>query len=76
MSKSKMKSIELTKDVAIALLKGVKPNYNVMSRIPKDLGEYYGGFNDEWEWKSFDETTPYTTEELYEFYLLCKNSWN
>jgi hypothetical protein len=66
-------TIELTKEVAIDLLKGVKPYYTVMHEIPSDLG-YFCGSKDEWHW-NFDKNVSYTTEELYNLYLLCKESW-
>lgn len=68
-------TIELTKNVAIDLLKGTTPNYSVMHKIPKDLGHYVGGFVDEWEWCNFSDKVPYSAEELYDLYLICKNSW-
>jgi hypothetical protein len=67
--------IELTKEVAIALLKSVKPYYSVMNQIPKELGNYVGGFVDDWKWNNISIDIKYTAEELYAYYELCKNSW-
>ena len=72
------KRIELTKEVAMALLKGVVPNYEVMDKIPRDLGYYVGGMREGWDWvfsSLFPENVKYSAEELYEFYLLCRDSW-
>lgn len=66
--------IELTKSIAIDLLKGVKPDYSIMNEIPKDLGYFRGSYG-EWHWNNFKEDIPYTTEEIYNLYLICKNSW-
>lgn len=68
-------TIELTKEVAVDLLKGTTPNYNVMDKIPKELGRFVGGFVDEWEWYNFSDRVSYSAEELYDLYLICKNSW-
>lgn len=72
--KGKNMQIELTKSIAIDLLKGVKPDYSVMNEIPKDLGDFSGSYG-EWHWNNFKEDIPYTTEEIYNLYLTCKNSW-
>ena len=62
------------KDIA-SLLKGSKPYYSVMNKIPKELGSYVGGFVDDWKWNNFIEDTEYTDDYLYDLYLMCKNSW-
>ena len=66
-------SIELTEDIAIALLKGTIPSYEVIDSIPEDLGHYIGRFVDSWQWNDFGTDIPYTTKELYDLYLICKN---
>ena len=71
----KIMTVGLDRKDIINLLKGTKPYYDVMDKIPKDLGSYVGGFVDDWHWNYFDESVKYSNEELYEFYLLCKNSW-
>lgn len=65
---------ELDRKDVISLLKGTEPNYDVMDKIPRDLGRYYGGFKDEWRWNSFI-SDKYSDEELLDFYLICKKSW-
>jgi len=67
--------VELDRKDIIALLKGTCPNYNVMDKIPKDLGSYCGGFVDDWKWNYFIEDVSYSDEYLYNLYLMCKNSW-
>lgn len=62
------------KDI-ISLMKGTTPNYDVMSKIPKDLGDYIGGFSERWEW-AYCVSDKYTDRELFNIYLMCKNSWN
>ena len=62
------------KDI-ISLLRGTKPNYSVMNNIPKELGSYTGGFVNDWSWNNINENVPYTDEQLYDLYLMCKNSW-
>ena len=68
-------SNQLTKNMAVNLLKGTYPNFDVMDKIPRELGELVSAPVRHWEWNDFNETVKYTTEELYELYLLCENSW-
>lgn len=68
-------TVNLDRQDIISLLKGTNPYYSVMDEIPKELGSYTGGLINDWEWY-FDENVPYTDEQLYELYLMCKNSWN
>jgi len=69
-------TVELDREDIISLLKGTKPNYPVMNKIPKQLGYYVGGFVEDWRWNNIDENnTTYTDEYLYNMYLMCKNSW-
>lgn len=65
---------ELDRKDIISLLKGTEPNYDVMGKIPCDLGCYYGGFKDEWHWHHHIPEK-YSDEELLDFYLICKKSW-
>lgn len=67
--------VELNKKDIISLLMGSKPNYSVMDKIPKELGQYVGGFVDDWKWNYISENVPYTEEYLYNLYVMCKNSW-
>lgn len=68
-------TVNLDRQDIISLLKGTKPYYPVMDKIPKELGSYIGGFTNDWEWNNFDKNVTYTDEQLYELYLMCKNSW-
>lgn len=64
--------IELTKEVVATLLESTEPSYALIDLIPKDLGYYCGGFMDRWIWTINKSYNKYTTEQLYELYLLCK----
>ena len=67
--------VDLDRKGIISLLTGCKPNYNVIDKIPKEFGSYVGGFVNDWEWNNINENVPYTDEQLYDLYLICKNSW-
>ena len=67
--------VDLDRKDIISLLTGSKPNYNVFDKIPKELGSYVGGFVDDWQWNRINENVSYTDEQLYDLYLICKNSW-
>ena len=66
--------VDLDRKDIISLLKGSKPNYSIMNKIPKELGSYIGGFVGGWEWNDFSNVD-YTDDYLYNLYLMCKNSW-
>ena len=51
--------VDLDRKDIVSLLKGVEPRYEIMEKIPKDLGSYTGGFVDRWSW-SFSEDADYT----------------
>lgn len=68
-------NIDLDRKDIIALLRGVTPHPSVMNKIPKELGEYVGGFHNEWQWNYIEEDIPYSDEFLFDMYLMCKNSW-
>ena len=68
-------TVELDRTDIVSLLKGSKPNYSVMNKIPKELGSYVGGMVDDWKWNNFIEDTEYADDYLYDLYLMCKNSW-
>lgn len=38
--------VDLDRKDIVSLLKGVEPSYEIMEKIPKDLGSYTGGFVD------------------------------
>jgi len=69
-------NVELSKKDLSALVKGTSPNYDIMENdIVKKCGSYTGGFCDEWNWNyGFEKTM--TEEELYQLYILCRDSWS
>lgn len=67
-------NFELDRKDVISLLKGTEPHYSVMDKIPNDLGSYFGGFKDEWQWNN-NIPEKYSDEELLDLYLICKQSW-
>ena len=67
--------VDLDRKDIISLLAGIKPNHNVMGKIPKEFGYYVGGFVNDWRWNYISENVPYSDEQLYDLYLMCKNSW-
>lgn len=68
-------NIELDRKDIISLLRGTTPAYSVIDKIPKELGSYVGGFVDSWQWNYISENVSYSDEQLYDLYLMCKNSW-
>ena len=68
-------NVELDRKDIISLLRGTAPAYSVMDKIPKELGSYVGGFVDSWQWNYISENVSYSDEQLYDLYLMCKNSW-
>lgn len=42
-------NVDLDRKDIIALLQGVTPHPSVMNKIPEELGEYVGGFHNEWQ---------------------------
>lgn len=65
--------VDLSREDIINLLKGTSPGWDVMDKIPEGLGYEVGGFVGMWEWH-ISANNPYTDEELFELYLMCKNS--
>ena len=68
--------VDLTKKDLISLIKGTNPHYNVMdNNLVKLCGRYIGGFRDEWKWNcSFNDDL--TEDQLWNLYVLCRNSWD
>ena len=66
--------VDLDRKDIISLLTGIKPNHSVMDKIPEELGYYVDGFNI-WRWNDISENVSYSDEQLYDLYLMCKNSW-
>ena len=68
--------LNLDKEDLRNMIKGCRPNYSVMENpIVKKCGHYVGGFNDEWSW-NYNFGNDFSEEELYNLYMICKNSWN
>ena len=66
--------VDLDRKDIISLLTGSQPNYSVIDKIPEEFGYYVGGFNI-WRWNDISENGSYSDEQLYDLYLMCKNSW-
>ena len=68
--------VELNRQDIIAMLKGTCPNFTVMNSIPEELGYFGGnGFDPQWHWNNFSTNVKYTDQELYEMYIMCRDSW-
>lgn len=66
--------VNLDKKALISLVSGENPYYSIFENdLVKDCGWY--SENRGWTWYSH-ELEKYTEEQLYELYLLCRNSWN
>ena len=66
--------VDLDRKDIISLLTGSQPNYSVIDKIPEEFGYYVDGFNI-WRWNDISENMSYSDEQLYDLYLMCKNSW-
>lgn len=67
-------TIELDKKGFISLVNGTSPNYDAMEHpLVKGKGSYNGS-HDRWDWHSY-ELEKLNTEELYQLYSICVNSW-
>ena len=66
--------VDLDRKDIISLLTGSQPNYSVIDKIPEEFGYYVGDFNF-WRWNNISENVSYSDEQLYDLYLMCKNSW-
>lgn len=64
-------TVELDRADLINMLHGITPSYEAMNFIPKDFGQYIGGFVDDWKWNRHvpDE---YSDEFLFKLYKMCK----
>jgi len=67
--------IELNKKDLISLVMGTTPYYDVMDNpLVKECGEWIGGMADRWSWEKY-KLENLDEKELYDLYLICKNSW-
>ncbi len=65
--------IELDRKGLETLVKGSQPYYNEFSNsLVKKAGHYY---NDQYGRTSWDSLNNLTDDELYQLYLICRNSW-
>jgi hypothetical protein len=65
--------IELDRKGLEALVKGSRPNYN---EFDNPLVEKAGhNYNDQYGKTSWRNLGALTDDELYELYLICRNSW-
>jgi len=68
--------LEIDKEALISLVIGQQPYYSVFEHsMVKKCGHYKGGNHDEWVWHdcSLEELSE---QELYDLYILCRESWN
>ena len=65
--------VDLDRKDIISLLTGSQPNYSVIDKIPEEFGYYVDCFNI-WRWNNISENLSYSDEQLYDLYLMCKNS--
>lgn len=69
--------IDLTKQMAVHLLKGVEPYYNKMDIF---LKQGYASFDDYhgwcWRYDLEELLRDKTIEEILEYYKVCLESWN
>lgn len=68
--------IDLEREDIVKLLRKQSPNFDVMDKIPHDLGGFHA-FYYTFVWADFDYilNSNHTDEELYDLYILCKTSW-
>lgn len=67
--------IKLDKEDLISLVIGKPPYYNQFENpLVKQCGSYTGGMAERWDWKTH-ELEKLSEEQLYELYVICKNSW-
>jgi len=67
--------VELDREALIALVCVQVPNYSIFEHpLVKKCGSYCGGFVEKWSWKGY-ELEELSKQELYELYMLCKNSF-
>ena len=65
--------VELTTKELLSLVRGTAPSYDVYKNsLVKKGGAHVGGFADEWRWGPGLEDL--TDEQLWELYIICKES--
>ena len=64
--------INLDKAGLVSLVSGMEPTYEQMGRlIKRKLGDYEGGFADNWRWDRFNLEN-LSEQDLYNLYLQLK----
>ena len=67
--------LDLDRNDLISLAKGTWPNYSVMNeKVIKENGKMDGQGNS-WRW-DFLAFQNMSDQDIYETYLMCKNSWS
>jgi len=67
--------VELDKIALISLVCGEQPYYSIFEHpVVKKCGSYNGS-HDEWRWFHY-ELEKLSEQELYDLYILCRESWN
>ena len=67
--------VDITRDEVIHLVKSITPNVDVMRHMLINQSGALVGTQEKWVWHhKFEEALP--TNELWEMYRICTNSWN
>lgn len=69
--------VDIDRKDLLCMLRGTCPSYEIMNKIPGDLGEYIGEFLDKWYWNfnPGDEEwifKKYSEQYIWELYQKCK----
>ena len=69
-------TVDLEKIDIINLVRSTTPYYNEMSEIEEmELGSYFGGFSDRWDWEHEESEVwdNFTEQELFDLYKKLKH---
>ena len=67
--------VDLSREDLINLVKGSRPNYNVIgNEIIEKCGSFYGNYG-RWDW-NYGFSEDLTEQQLWDMYVLCRDSWN
>jgi hypothetical protein len=65
--------IKLDRGDLISMAKGICPNPLIMDDYPiNKLGSYFDNQGWQWNWDAFNDLTDI---DIYNIYIMCKNSW-
>jgi hypothetical protein len=68
-------NVTLDRKDLLYLVNGIQPDYSIFdNELVKKSGSYCGGFVDKWSWDY--RLNELNDQELWDLYVLCKNSWN